>query len=84
MNYNLKLLRKPVPFQPGTLTLWSNEYIRKNVLEIHLDGNIDSGSRRSIIIEKTVEGTVRTPCVRNKFVVYPLLQLLVENYEKFE
>ena len=31
MNYNLKLLRKPVPFQPGTLTLWSNEYIGKNV-----------------------------------------------------
>ena len=55
MNYNLKLLRKPVPYQPGTLTLWSNEYIGKNVLKIHLDGNIDSGSRRSIIIQKTVE-----------------------------
>lgn len=51
MNYNLKLLRRPQPFQPGTLTLWSNAYIADNVLKKHLDGTIDSGSRKTGTID---------------------------------
>lgn len=47
MNYNLNLLKKPLPFQPGTLTLWSNDYIGKNVLKRHLDGSVDSGTRKT-------------------------------------
>ena len=36
------------------------------------------------IHNRSIKGTVRTPCVRNKFVVHPLLQLLVEDYGKFK
>ena len=46
MHYNLKLLRRPLPFQLGTLTLWSDAYIADNVLKKHLDETIDSGSRK--------------------------------------
>lgn len=36
------------------------------------------------IHNRSIKGTVRTPCVRNKFVVHPLLQLLVEDYGKLK
>ena len=39
---------------------------------------------RGCIHNRSIKGTVRTPCVRNKFVVHPLLQLLVEDYGKFK
>lgn len=55
MNYILDLLGKPKPFELGTITLWSNDYIARNVLERHLDVSVDSGSRRKISIEKSVE-----------------------------
>ena len=55
MNYNLEMLRKPEPFQPGTITLWSNEYIGKNVLKKHLDYEVDSGSRRLTTIKRSVD-----------------------------
>lgn len=53
MNYNLNLLKKPLPFQPGTLTLWSNDYIGRNVLKRHLDGTVDSGTRKAETVIKT-------------------------------
>jgi SAM-dependent methyltransferase len=53
MNYKLDLLGKPEPFELGTITLWSNEYIARNVLERHLDGSVDSGSRRNESIVKS-------------------------------
>lgn len=55
MSYDLKALRRPSPFQPGTLTLWSNAYIAKNVIKKHLDGTVDCGSRKTATIHKTVE-----------------------------
>lgn len=55
MNYNLDLLKKPLPFQSGTLTLWSNDYIAQNVIKRHLDGSVDSGSRKTDTIHQTVE-----------------------------
>lgn len=51
MRYNLELLRQPSPFQPGTLTLWSNAYISDNVLKKHLDGTVDSGSRKTVTMD---------------------------------
>lgn len=47
MHYNLKLFCRPEPFECGTITLWSNAYIADNVLKKHIDGSIDSGSRKS-------------------------------------
>ena len=55
MNYDWKILQNPDPFQEGTLTLWSDSYIAKNVIKKHLDGTIDSGSRKASTIRKTVD-----------------------------
>lgn len=44
--YNWNLLERPLPFTSGNLSLWSNEYIANNVIRRHLDGNVDSGSRK--------------------------------------
>jgi SAM-dependent methyltransferase len=52
MMFSLELLKRPKPFEEGNLTLWSDDYIADNVLRRHLDGNVDSGSRkRNTIIE---------------------------------
>ena len=53
--YNLQCLKRPKPFEPGTITLWSNDYIAKNVLNKHLNGQIDSGSRCTKTINNTVK-----------------------------
>ena len=54
MHYNLKLLRRPLPFQLGTLTLWSDDYIADNVLKKHLDETIDSGSRKRVTMDASI------------------------------
>lgn len=51
MRYNLELFCRPRPFECGTLTLWSNAYIAGNVLKKHIDGSIDSGSRKSTTLD---------------------------------
>lgn len=48
------MLKRPIPYQPGTLTLWSDEYIADNVLRKHLNPDIDSGSRKESTIKETV------------------------------
>lgn len=58
MNYDLKILEPPQPFQPGTITLWSNEYIAGNALKKHLDGQIDSGSRKTTTIDLSAKWIV--------------------------
>lgn len=55
MDYNLELLKKPIPFSSGNMNLWDNEYIARNVLKKHLNYSIDSGSRKLETIYKTVE-----------------------------
>ena len=55
MNYKIELLGYVEPFQEGTLTLWSNQYIAQNVLIKHLDTSVDSGSRKIKTIDKSVE-----------------------------
>lgn len=50
--YNWNLLERPLPFTSGNLSLWSNEYIANNVIRRHLDGNVDSGSRKKDTILK--------------------------------
>ena len=49
------MLNRPKAFEPGNLTLWTDEYIALNVLKKHLDGNVNSGSRKGSIIKKTAK-----------------------------
>lgn len=52
MKCNFELLKRPIPFEEGNLTLWSDDYIADNVLGRHLDCNVDFGSRKeNTIIE---------------------------------
>lgn len=55
MRYNLEMLKRPKPFEQGNMTLWDDEYIASNVLKKHLQGDIDSGSRKKTTIVKTIK-----------------------------
>lgn len=49
------ILKKPAPFQMGTMTTWSNEYIAMNVLRKHLNQYENSGSRTMKFIEASCQ-----------------------------
>lgn len=49
------MLRRPMPFEQGNMTLWDDEYIASNVLKKHLQEDIDSGSRKKTTIAKTIK-----------------------------
>lgn len=55
MRLNLELLKKPIPFEKGNMTLWDDEYIALNVIKRHLQSDIDSGSRRVSTIINTIK-----------------------------
>ena len=46
--------RKPELFEPGNSVMWTDPYISKQILDIHLNGDIDLGSRKPVTISKTV------------------------------
>lgn len=56
MNLNsiLKLSSRPEIYTPGTHVMWIDKYISKQLLQIHLDSNIDLASRKETTIIKTV------------------------------
>lgn len=47
-------ISKPNIFQPGDSCFWTDEYISKQMLELHLNPNVDAASRKPETIEKTV------------------------------
>lgn len=55
MLYNLELFKTPPAFQPGSLTLWSDSYVAENVIKIHLNGSIDSGSRKTVTLASSAK-----------------------------
>jgi len=57
MNFK-ELLRstiKPVLYEPGDAVMWTDTYISRQLLKIHLDPNIDAASRKPESIKKTLE-----------------------------
>ena len=44
---------KPAIYEKGTAVMWTDEYISKQLLKIHLDTNIDLASRRTSTIKNT-------------------------------
>jgi SAM-dependent methyltransferase len=46
---------KPALYEKGTAFMWSDPYISKQTLKIHLDPDLDLGSRKKSTIHKTVE-----------------------------
>lgn len=54
MKSSINLFKLPEPYEPGTIYLWSDEYIASNVIKKHFDREIDSGSRKGESIKKIV------------------------------
>ena len=53
-------LKKPNIFQKGNMTLYSNEYIAKNVIQKHLDPTINSGTKRIEVVKESIEWICKT------------------------
>ena len=49
----IKYAEKPELYTRGTAIMWTDEYISKQILDIHLNAQIDLGSRKKSTIEKT-------------------------------
>lgn len=44
----------PAPYTPGTAEMWVDEYISRQLLQVHLDQDIELASRKKSTIEKTL------------------------------
>ena len=50
---------KPELYTKGTSVMWTDEYISKQLLDIHLNKEVDLGSRKEATIKSTVEWILR-------------------------
>jgi len=55
INEILKYSKKPNLYEKCTSTMWTDEYISKQLLNIHLNPELDLGSRKRTTIESTAE-----------------------------
>ena len=46
-------IEKPKIYEKGTAFMWTDEHISKQLLNVHLNPDIDLGSRKKSTIEKT-------------------------------
>ncbi|WP_321375324.1 class I SAM-dependent methyltransferase [uncultured Draconibacterium sp.] len=54
LNKLLVNTQKPKLYEPGTAIMWTDEYISKQLLQVHLNENIDLASRKQATIKNTV------------------------------
>jgi len=55
----LRHQQKPVAFTPGETKFWTDPYIAKQLLKVHLDPSVDAASRPLETINKSVEWLIR-------------------------
>ncbi|WP_269850890.1 hypothetical protein [Methanosarcina horonobensis] len=57
MNFTdiIEFIRKPQIYAEGNAVMWTNDHISKQLLEVHLNPDIDLASRRRVSIESTVD-----------------------------
>lgn len=58
--------KKPLLFEKGSSQMWVDEYISQQMLEAHLDPNIDAASRNRATIDASVEW-IKTDICSNNF-----------------
>ena len=63
---------KPKIYEPGTAFMWTDEHISKQLLNIHLNPDIDLGSRKRSTIEKTANWILDTQQVKGKLNILDL------------
>ena len=51
----IKNTSKPGLYTKGTSVMWTDEYISRQLLDIHLNKEVDLGSRKEETIKSTVE-----------------------------
>ncbi len=56
----ISLAEKPKLYEKGTSFMWTDEHISKQLLQIHLNPDIDLASRKKSTIEKTVKWILET------------------------
>lgn len=63
---------KPVIYEKGTSFMWTDEHISKQLLNIHLNPDIDLGSRKMSTIIKTANWILDTQKSKNKLNILDL------------
>ena len=48
--------KKPNLYEPGTAVMWTDKHISKQLLQVHLNENLDLASRKPETIKNTVDG----------------------------
>lgn len=51
----LELQEKPAPFTPGEPLFWNDPHISKQMLDVHLNPDIDAASRKPETIDRTIK-----------------------------
>lgn len=57
--------KKPNIYKPGTAVMWTDPYISKKLLDVHLNPDLDLASRKKKTIESTVEWIVKKAAKSN-------------------
>ncbi len=55
----IKLQQKPEPFTPGEPLFWNDPHISKQMLDAHLDPNIEAASRKPETIDRSVKWLIK-------------------------
>jgi len=63
---------KPKIYEKGTALMWTDEYISKQLLNIHLNPDIDLGSRKKSTIDKTANWILNTQKGKGKLNILDL------------
>lgn len=63
---------KPKIYEKGTSFMWTDEHISKQLLEIHLNPDLDLGSRKKSTIEKTANWILNTQKEKGKLNILDL------------
>lgn len=56
----IELQKQPEPFTPGEPLFWNDPHISKQMLEVHLNPDIDAASRRPETIDRSVKWLIET------------------------
>jgi len=63
---------KPKIYEKGTAFMWTDEHISKQLLNVHLNPDIDLGSRKKSTIEKTANWILNTQKEKGKLTILDL------------
>ena len=63
---------KPDLYEKGTAFMWTDDYISKQLLQVHLNPDVDLASRKKTSVEKTVNWILKTQKDKGKLKILDL------------